>query len=147
MIERFVKSHSTPAGLRLVALVLILAAAGCSAKSGVSDSELASPLNAPPPQGSPAPPVAADYGGLFNGPLGAKIPSDSRDAAYAALTQALDGGQRRSWKGQHGVFGYFEPGTAAGSCTAFKATTYLAGRPQTLDSRACKSPAGDWRAT
>jgi hypothetical protein len=129
-----------------VAAVVALAA-GCSSKSGVSDADLAPPLNPSPQLGSTAAPPAADYGGLFDGPLGVKIPADSRGAAFSALTQALDAGQRKSWQGEHGVFGYFEPGAVSGPCMAFKATTYLAGRPQTLDSRACKSSAGDWRAS
>ena len=133
---------------RIAALVLLLAAAsGCSAKGGLGDADLASPVGAPPPQAAIAPAPDADYGGLFDGPLGSKIAADSRSAAYAALTAALDAGQRKSWRGEHGLFGYFEPGAASGPCTAFRATTYLSGRPQTMDSRACKSPAGDWRAS
>ncbi len=145
MIERLTKSISPSATLRSVAVVLLLTAlAGC-ASNRTNDAELAPPLSAPLPQAAPAP--GPDYGGLFEGPLGGRIPAESRDAAFTALTAALDAGQRKSWRGEHGLFGYFEPGAASGSCTAFKATTYSSGRPQTVNARACKSPAGDWRAS
>lgn len=148
MNERLPEAISPYAALRTFALVFLFAAvAGCSNRNGAGDADLASPLSAPPPQTSPAPAPGPDYGGLFEGALGGRIPADSRDAAFSALTAALDAGQRKSWRGDHGLFGYFEPGAVSGSCKGFKATVFSSGRPQTLDSRACKSPAGDWRAS
>jgi len=91
-------------------------------------------------------PSAADYGQVFAGPLGGAIPEASRPAAYSALGAALDAGQRKSWKGERGMFGYFAPTGDAGDCRMFVAVTYHAGRPQSLDGKACKSAAGDWRA-
>ena len=83
---------------------------------------------------------------MFLGPLGAAIPETSRPAAYSALAAALDASQRKSWSGDRGMFGYFAPPGGAGDCRTFVAVTYHAGRPQTLDGRACKAAAGDWRA-
>jgi len=109
------------------------------------------PNAAPAPAAAPAiavepSPIAPDYGQMFAGSLGAAIPEASRSAAYSALGSALDAGQRKSWKGERGVFGYFAPVGGSGDCRTFTAVTYHAGRPQSLDGKACKSAAGDWRA-
>ena len=43
---------------------------------------------------------------------------------------ALDSGQKRSWRGAKGVFGFVEPGAASGDgCRAYSQTIYVAGRP------------------
>ncbi len=130
--------------LRPALLAAALSAlAGCSAFNVLGGADASAPA-APAPQ---APLVAApDFGALFDGPLGAKIPVGSRPAAYAALGGALDSGLRKPWRGEAGLFGYFEPGGDPGACRGFKAVVYLSGRPQPLDGRACKSAAGDWRA-
>jgi hypothetical protein len=146
MIERQMESISRSAAPRTLVVALLLTALASCSSNRIGAPELGSPLSAPPAQAAPVPAPGPDYGGLFDGPLGGKIPAESRDAAFSALTAALDAGQRKSWRGEHGLFGYFEPGAASGSCTAFKATTYSSGRPQTVNARACKSPAGDWRA-
>ena len=117
------------------------ALAGCSSLNFMGGPDAPA---APAPQASLV--AAPDFGALFDGPLGAKIPVASRPAAYAALGGALDSGQRKPWRGEAGLFGYFEPGADSGACRGFKAVVYLSGRPQPMDGRACKSAAGDWRA-
>jgi hypothetical protein len=131
--------------LRFVAPGLLASAlCGCS---GFGLWPSAGPASAAAPSISAAPPAAApDYGQMFAGPLGAVIPEGSRSAAYSALSAALDAGQRKSWKGERGMFGYFAPSGDAGDCRTFTAVTYHAGRPQSLEDKACKSAAGDWRA-
>ena len=45
-----------------------------------------------------------------------------RQAAWQAQIAALDSGQRRSWRGAHGVFGFVEPGAETGAgCRALRA--------------------------
>ena len=55
-----------------------------------------------------------------------------RQTAWEAQVAALDSGQRRSWRGSQGVFGYVEAGSAAtgDGCRAYSQTIYIAGRPE-----------------
>jgi len=130
---------SWAAAVRVVAVAMVALLSGCGGCSfGGGQS---------PPLVAPVAEAAPDYGGLFVGALGAAIAPSDRQAAYEALAQALDSLQRRSWKGERGVFGYFEPLGAGGSnCRTFAATIYVNGRAQKADGKACKSDAGDWRA-
>ena len=69
-------------------------------------------------------------------------------AAWEAQVAALDSGQRRSWRGSHGVFGFVEPGAAAGDgCRAYSQTIYIAGRPNRGHGVGCKQPDGSWKMT
>ena len=130
---------------RIAAMAAAMALSGCSSISGFSP--FAAPETIPVAAAAPAAAEATpDFGGLFDGPLGAKIPLPSRAAAHVALVGALDAGQRKPWRGEQGLFGYFEPGADGGSCRTFKAVVYAAGRPQSMDGRACKSAEGAWRA-
>src|SRR6202044_2274851 len=66
----------------------------------------------------------------------------------AAQVAALDSGQRRSWRGSHGVFGYVEAGAATGDgCRAYSQTIYIAGRPNRGRGVGCKQPDGSWKMT
>jgi hypothetical protein len=123
----------------------VAALSGCLGLGLGSNAEPAAPVVAAPPA-EPAP-AAPDFGQMFAGPLGAAVPLASRPAAYAALSAALNSGRRQSWKGEHGTFGYFAPTGDAGTCRAFSAVTYQAGRPQSIEAKACKSDQGDWRAS
>ena len=65
-----------------------------------------------------------------------------------AQVAALDSGQRRSWRGAHGVFGFVEPGAATGDgCRAYSQTIYIAGRPNHGHGVGCKQPDGSWKMT
>jgi len=132
--------------LRFLAAGCAFAAlSGCSGLGLWSNAGPAAPVVAAPLADQA--PAAPDYGQMFAGPLGAAVPAASRAAAYAALGAALDSGRRQSWKGDHGVFGYFAPSGDSGTCRAFSAVTYQAGRPQSIEGKACKSDQGDWRAS
>ena len=71
-----------------------------------------------------------------------------RQAAWNAQIAALDSGQRRSWRGAHGVFGFVEPGAETGAgCRSYEQTIYVAGRPNHGQGVACKQPDGGWKMT
>jgi surface antigen len=105
---------------------------------------------APAPAGIPAPmiPTGAALGGVLGGPVGASLTDDDRQAAWVAQVAALDSGQKRSWRGSHGVFGFIEPGAATGDgCRAYSQTIYVAGRPNRGHGSGCKQPDGSWKMT
>lgn len=107
---RFVK------GSALAGAVLggALALGGC-ASTGAGSANVAS-LAAPSPAAAPAPieaapiPVPVNYGGFLGGPVGSKLPEADRNAALGAENGAIASGERRTWKGAKGVFGYVVPG-------------------------------------
>lgn len=102
------------------------------------------------PSGMPAPaiPTGVALGGVLGGPIGASLTDDDRQAAWQAQVGALDSGQKRSWRGDHGVFGFIEPGTATGDgCRAYSQTIYIAGRPTHGRGVGCKQPDGSWKMT
>ena len=105
---------------------------------------------APAPAGIPAPaiPTGAALGGVLGGPIGASLTDDDRQAAWRAQVGALDSGQKRSWRGAKGVFGFVEPGAVSGDgCRAYSQTIYVAGRPNRGKGVGCRQPDGDWKMT
>jgi surface antigen len=100
---------------------------------------------------TPAPgalPTGAALGGLLAGPVGAGLDEQDRQAAYDAQVAALDAGQRRTWRGAHGAYGFVEPGAEmAGNCRAYAQTIYIGGRPQRGHGTGCRQPDGLWRMT
>jgi surface antigen len=105
---------------------------------------------APAPAGIPPPaiPTGAALGGVLGGPIGASLTDDDREAAWQAQVGALDSGQKRSWRGAKGVFGFVEPGTASGDgCRAYAQTIYIAGRPNRGKGVGCRQPDGSWKMT
>jgi surface antigen len=101
------------------------------------------------PAGVPSPPIptGAAVGGVLGGPVGASLTDDDRATAWNAKIAALSSGQRRSWRGAHGVFGFIEPGAATGDCRAYSQTIYIAGRPNRGHGTGCKQPDGSWKMT
>src|ERR1700733_9921230 len=102
------------------------------------------------PAGIPAPaiPTGAALGGVLGGPVGASLADDDRQAAWNAQVAALDSGQKRSWRGSHGVFGFVEPGGATGDgCRAYSQSIYVAGRPNRGKGVGCRQPDGSWKMT
>lgn len=108
------------------------------------------------PPAAPAPePVS--YGAFLDGPVGQKLAGADRDKALATEQDALATGQRRTWRGAGGSYGYVEPGappsaTAGGippvagdACRAFTSTIYIGGRPQVGHGRGCPGPDGLYR--
>ncbi len=108
-------------------------------------------LAAPAATASPPPPpipTGAALGGVLGGPIGATLTDADRQSAWQAQIAALDSGQRRSWRGAHGVFGFVEPGAGTGAgCRSYAQTIYVAGRPNRGQGVACKQPDGGWRMT
>ena len=105
---------------------------------------------APASAGMPAPaiPTGAALGGVLGGPIGASLTDDDRGAAWQAQVGALDSGQKRSWRGAKGVFGFVEPGAASGDgCRAYSQTIYIAGRPNRGKGVGCRQPDGSWKMT
>jgi surface antigen len=102
---------------------------------------------AAPAQSAPLPAPAVPAGPALGVPIGASLSDADRAAAWKAEVAALESGQRRSWRGANGVFGFIEPGgEAVGGCRAFSMTVYVAGRPNRGQGVACKQADGTWKA-
>jgi surface antigen len=134
-------------------VVVILAVVGptlaaCSG-SGMGGTPPAVPVvSVPPSPTAPAVPTGAALGGVLGGPVGAQLTDDDRAAAWNAQVAALDSGQRRSWRGAHGLFGFVEPGVETGpGCRAYSQTIYVSGRPNRGQGVACKQGDGSWKMT
>ena len=123
-----------------------LGLAGCSSVgSGGAPPAVAA---APAEPAVPVIPTGAALGGVLGGPVGASLSDGDRQTAWEAQVGALDSGQRRSWRGSHGVFGYVEAGAATGDgCRAYSQTIYIAGRPTHGHGVGCKLPDGSWKMT
>jgi surface antigen len=134
----------TKHGLALLGLAG-LALAACS--SGASAPQPAAVAAAPE---APAQPTVVDpsmLGGVLSSSVGLGLENSDRVAAFQAQTAALETGERKSWKGQGGVYGYVEAGPAQGSCRPYTQTVYVAGRPYQGQGTACRQPDGAWRMT
>jgi surface antigen len=129
----------------LGATMLALPLGGCSGFSLGGAAEAPAPAPANP--ASPATPTGAALGALLGGPVGSALTETDRESAYQAQIEALDGGQRKSWRGEHGVFGFVEPGPAAGGdgCRSYAPTIYIGGRPNKGHGVGCKQPDGGWK--
>jgi surface antigen len=131
--------------------VAALCLAGCSG-FGMSGGP---PPPSPPPvsaaseaPAAPAIPVGAALGGILGGPIGSSLSEADRETAWNTQLAALASGQRRSWRGAHGVFGFVEPGAeTGGGCRAYSQTIYVAGRPNRGQGVGCKQPDGSWKMT
>lgn len=135
---------------------------GCSITAG-SISPFAS--TAPTPVALPAAPPTVAYGSFLDGPVGARLSQASRDKALAAEQDALASGQRKTWKGDGGTFGYVEPASGGAAtkpateaadasapampdqCRAFTSTVFIGGRPQVGHGSGCQNPDGSYRIT
>lgn len=122
---------------------------GACSGGGFSLGSGAAPAPAAVAPAAPALPTGAALGGILGGPVGAGLDDADRQAAYDAQTAALDAGERRTWRGKHGAFGYVEPSVGAdgaqGYCRAYAQTIYIAGRPQHGHGLGCRQPDGSWR--
>jgi surface antigen len=138
--------------MRLSGLLFAVFALGSLGLAGCSsvDSPGAPPAAAATPAqpSVSAVPAGVALGGVLGGPVGAGLADGDREAAFEAQVDALDSGQRRSWRGAHGVFGFVEPGAATGDgCRAYSQTIYVAGRANRGRGVACKQPDGSWKMT
>ena len=135
----------------LSVLTLGLGMAGCSvstasfnSSSGMGGAVVGSIGT---PDVAPAPPPA--MGPFLEGPLGQRLGEADRDRAFHAELDALQSGERKSWRGVKGNFGYVVPAATAGpdGCRSFSHTVYIAGRPQTGSGSGCPTPDGSWKVT
>lgn len=126
-----------------------LSLAACSGAGSTFGAGGASAPPAPAPAAVAELPSGAALGGVLGGPVGAALDQADRQAAYDAQLGALEAGERRSWRGDRGAFGYVEPGpgaeTAQGYCRPYAQTIYIGGRPQRGNGLACRQPDGAWR--
>jgi surface antigen len=128
------------------ALSLCMAAAlltaGCSLTGG-GDREVTAAA-----EPVPAAPATVSYGAFLEGPIAAKLTPGDKDKALASEQDSLATGQRKTWKGDHGTFGYVEPAAASAgtdNCKAFTSTIFIAGRPQVGHGTGCPNPDGSYR--
>ena len=131
--------------------LLVIIASGSLGLAGCSSVGSGGPppvVAAPAEPVAPAIPTGAALGGALGGPVGASLSDADRQTAWEAQVAALDSGQRRSWRGSHGAFGYVEAGAdTGGGCRAYSQTIYIAGRPNRGRGVACKQPDGSWKMT
>jgi surface antigen len=140
--------------MRLTPLMMVLGSIGLAACQNVGSSGAPPVVGAVSPAAGPsetpaaAAPTGVALGGVLGGPVGASLTDDDREAAWNAQIEALNSGQKRSWRGARGVFGFVEPGGATGdACRAYSQTLYVAGRPNRGRGVGCKQPDGSWKMT
>ncbi len=75
--------------------------------------------------------------GLASGSLGQNLTANARTAANNAELAAVSSGERKTWRGDDGSYGYIAPAAAGGDCRDFTHTVYINGRPQTAKGTAC----------
>ena len=112
------------------ALLALAALSGCGMTSADTPPPAAAAVVAPPP-----PP----YVGLASGSLGQSLNANGKAAADKAELAAVASGERKTWRGDDGSYGYIAPGAASGDCRDFTHTVYINGRPQVGSGKACKS--------
>jgi surface antigen len=94
-----------------------------------------------PPAAAAASVAPAPYVGLASGSLGQNLDATDRSAANKAEVAALASGERKTWRGDDGSYGYIAPaaGAAAGDCRDFTHTIYINGRPVVGKGTACRA--------
>ncbi len=107
------------------ALAVLASLAGCAATPGETPKTAAVVA-------TPAP-----YLGLANGSLGTNLTANARTAANDAELAAVTSGERKTWRGDDGSYGYVAPAAGGGDCRDFTHTVYINGRPQVGKGKAC----------
>jgi surface antigen len=121
------------------------------ARAGFAFAVLASLSGCQSTTGEPPAPAAAaavvalpPYSGLTGGSLGQSLDAADKVAANKAELAALTSGERKTWRGDHGAYGYVAPAAGGGDCRDFTHTVYINGRPNVGKGTACR--AGDsWK--
>ncbi|MCI4680532.1 hypothetical protein K9U39_04045 [Rhodoblastus acidophilus] len=116
------------------ASAMMLLLGGCATQLG----------GAPPPAAATSAPLPGPYAGLADGLLGASLDAADKTAANNAEIAALNSGDRKTWRGDDGTYGYVAPGAANGDCRDFTHTVYFNGRPKVGKGTACKADGG-WK--
>ncbi len=107
------------------ALAVLASLAGCAATPGETPKTAAVVV-------TPVP-----YVGLPNGSLGTNLTANARTAANDAELAAVTSGERKTWRGDDGSYGYVAPAAGGGDCRDFTHTVYINGRPQVGKGKAC----------
>ncbi len=113
------------------AFAVLATLSGCASSSGAT----------PPPVAATAP---APYMGLTSGSLGANLDATDKAAANKAEVAALASGDRKTWRGDDGSYGYVAPAAGSGDCRDFTHTVYINGRPAVGKGTACRTGDG-WK--
>ena len=125
------------AGFALVALAALSGCASTASPSVETPAPAVAAVAVTPP---PPPP----YNGLASGSLGQNLNVAGKAAANKAELAALASGERKTWRGDDGSYGYVAPAAGTGDCRDFTHTVYINGRPQIGTGKACR--AGDsWK--
>jgi surface antigen len=121
---------------------------GCNT-TGASAPAPSATASAPPAGGAVVPENVdpSMLGGVLAGSVGLGLENSDRIAAYKAQVAALETGERKSWRGDKGVYGYVEAAPSQGSCRSFTQTVYVAGRPYVGRGSACRQADGVWMAS
>jgi len=107
-------------------------------------------VGAPPPVSAAntpavaAPPAPAP--GVIGAAIGQTLDETDRTAAIAAQQDAIASGNRKSWRGGSGAYGFITPGPESGGCREYTHRVFINGRPQEAKGRACQEN-GLWRVT
>lgn len=117
------------------ALCAAAALSGCASTASPPTTATAAPVAAPLP---PAP-------GVVGGAVGQALDEKDRETAIAAQQQAISSGERKSWRGAHGAYGFILPGPESGACRDYTHRIFINGRPQEAKGQACLQN-GEWRA-
>lgn len=122
-------------------LAILMAATSLGAcKSTPASVAAATPaVEAPPAPAAPAP-------GVLGGSIGQSLSEKDRETAMAAQQDAVSSGARKSWRGEHGVYGFVAPGAETGACRDYTHKIFVNGRPQEAKGQACRQN-GEWRVT
>jgi surface antigen len=129
----------------MILVAMGLGLSNCSGPGAGLEQASTAVVTSPSPPESPAIPAGAALGGALGGPVGASLTAADRESAWNAQIAALASGQRRSWRGVRGAFGFIEPGAETGAgCRSYAQTIYVSGRPNRGHGVACKQPDGSW---
>ena len=119
----------------LVTATLFLAACNASTPPPVVSAPVAVAPEPPPP-------------GVVGAAIGRDLDEKDKTIAIAAQSEAVNSGTRKSWKGDHGAYGFIVPGpeNGASGCRDYTHKIFINGRPKEAKGQACKT--GDvWRVT
>lgn len=104
----------------------------------------------PEPPSVAAPAVAAvpppPQPGVIGAAIGQALGEKDRATAIAAQRDAVASGQRKSWRGEKGAYGFVTPGAETGACRDYTHKIFINGRPQEAKGQACREN-GEWRVT
>jgi surface antigen len=122
-------------------LAILIAALGLAACTSTPTpvAATAPAIETPPPPATPAP-------GVLAGSIGQSLSEKDRETAIAAQQDAVSSGARKSWRGEHGVYGFVAPGAENGACRDYTHKIFVNGRPQEAKGQACRQN-GEWRVT